>query len=152
MSRGINIYDLKNRKITDLINDKSYHFDNHYDTGIHKETRQNGSSVQFTKLRNRNTNFNPPHYGKSNIIQLRREFDVDTEEKKECNNAYPFLTKQQQNDTIPNVIIGRNASRTNDSSSISNGMANNNRGLIRTTQSEFIKSKVPMKQTSGNIY
>ena len=44
------------RKLHDLVNDTSYWKDDHHDTGIHKETRGLPESIQYAKMRNKNSN------------------------------------------------------------------------------------------------
>ena len=136
----------------DLANDTAHYYNSHHNTGINKDTRGDPSSIQYTKIRNRNSNFNPAFYGKSNVISLRKDMDPDWEEKKDCMNAYPTLSRAQQMESIPVAIIGRNGARLNDIKSIQHGVGGTDRSHIRLTANEFLASKRPMKQSSGVVF
>ena len=61
----------------------------HHDDYLPKlETRYGPASVQYTKIRNKNSSFNPTHYGMNPIVSLRPEMDKDKEEKQYCKNPY----------------------------------------------------------------
>jgi len=143
----------KSTRITpDLINDTSYWKDDHHDTGIHKETRGQPDTIQYTKIRNRNSNFNPAFYGKSNVIALRKDLDPDWDVKQDCLNQFPTLTRAQQMESIPIAVVGKNASKLTDPKNINAGLGNMNTSHIRLTANQFLASKVPMKQSSGVVF
>ena len=143
----------KSTRITpDLINDTSYWKDDHHNTGINKETRGQHDSIQYTKIRNRNSNFNPAFYGKSNVIELRKDLDPDWDVKQDCINQFPTLTRAQQMESIPIAVVGKNASKLTDPKNINAGLGNMNTSHIRLTANQFLASKVPMKQSSGMVF
>jgi len=140
------------RVLHDLVNDTSYWRDDHHDTGIHKETRKEHDTIQYTKIQTRNSNFNPEFYRKSNVIALGKDLDPDWDVKQDCLNQFPTLTRAQQMESMPIAVVGKNASKLTDPKNIRAGLGNMNTSHIRLTANQFLASKIPMKQSSGVVF
>lgn len=75
------------------VNTTKYYNNDHTKDNLPKlETRYDPPSIQYTKIRNKNSSFNPCHYGRSPLISLRPEMDKDTDEKQYCKNPYATQT------------------------------------------------------------
>jgi hypothetical protein len=135
-----------------LSNTKSfYEVDNHNTNFPSTTTRLLPSSIQYTSVRTRNSNFTRPFYGKTNTVPLRKDLDPDWDVKQECNNKYPSLSREQQMATIPVVMCWNNGTNMTDPKSVMNGLGNTDRSLNLLTANQFLANKPVMRQPNGII-
>lgn len=108
------------------------------------------SSRQYTKIRTKNTNYNPAFYGKPMNVVLRKDLDEDWDVKQDCYNPYPSLSREQV-DNMPNFTIGRNGTIKTDPKSIETRVGNRDRTGIQISKNQYLSTKTPMKQSSGFV-
>lgn len=115
-----------------LNNSKDYYNNNHIDDYLPKlDTRYGPASVQYTKIRNKNSSFNPTHYGMNPIVSLRPEMDKDKEEKQHCKNPYAIQT----------FHLYRNGEIKKHPDDVQKGIGNMDRSLIYSTPDKIAKVK-----------
>jgi len=109
------------------------------------------SSVQHTKVRTKNNNFNPAWYAKPMNQVLRKDLDEDWDVKQDCHNPFPSMTREEMMNTMPLVFAGRNGSRLTDPKAISQGIQSMDKRLNKLTPNMYLSAKQPMRQPSGFI-
>lgn len=108
------------------------------------------SSTQYTKIRTKNTNWNPPYYGNPQNTVLRRDLAEEWDVKQDCYNPYPALSRAEV-DNLPIFRIGRNGSILTDPKSIENNVATRNRTDIKISKNQYLQNKPKMKQPNGIV-
>lgn len=118
---------------------KYYNNDHITDYLPKKETRVDPASIQYTRIRNKNSSFNPTHYGRSPLVSLRPEMDKDKSEKQFCRNPYGTTT----------FNLYRNGDVRKHPDDVINGVGNMNKSLIISTPDKI--AKVKMYGPAGTI-
>ena len=115
-----------------LGNSTKYYNNDHKKDYVPKlETRVDPASVQYTKIRNKNSSFNPAHYGRSHLVSLRAEMDKDKFEKQFCRNPY----------TTQSFNLYRNGDVRKHPDDIMKGLGNMDKSLIISTPDKIAKVK-----------
>lgn len=110
---------------------KYYNNDHITDYLPKKESRVDPASVQYTRIRNKNSSFNPTHYGRSHLVSLRPELDKDKFEKQFCRNPYSITT----------FNLYRNGDVRKHPDDVRNGIGNMDKSLIISTPDKIAKVK-----------
>jgi hypothetical protein len=109
------------------------------------------SSVQYTKVRTKNSDFNKPFYGRKMNQILRKDLDPEWDVKQDCYNPFPAMTRAEMMQNVPMVFAGKNGSQLNDPKSIQQGTQSMDKRLTKLTPNQYLSTKQPMKQPSGVV-
>ena len=129
---------------TDYLNDRTYWYNLPVNRNMNFKEPVLPSSVQYTSTRIKNSDFNPPFYGKSSLENIRRDLDPDWEVKQ-------YTYRPSNMDSLVLGTCGRVSSRLTDPQSIQTGQGNMTRQIKLLTPEQFASVKTPMPQPSGKV-
>ena len=152
MARVNDIFTSKNRHLLDKTMDTHYWYNLPHNNYLKRHTPLNPSSLSYTQIRTKNSNFNPAFYAKPMNTILRTDLDEDWDVKQDCHNKYPSMSYAEMMNNVPLVSVGRNGSRLTDPKSISQGVASTDRTLNYMTPNNYLAIKQGMRQPSGMVY
>ena len=139
------------RPTQDFAMDSHYFYKLPHNNYLRRNEPLDHDSIQYTKIRTRNSNFNPAFYGRPMNKIVRKDLDPDWDVKQDCHNPYPSMSREEVMNNVPLVRAGRNGTHLTDPKSIMRGMQNTDKRLNKLTPNQYLSSKAPMKQPSGVV-
>lgn len=139
------------RPLQDNAMDYHYWYKLPHDNYLKRNEQLLPSSIQYTKISIKNSDFNKPFYGRKMNQILRKDLDPEWDCKQDCYNPFPAMTRAEMMQNVPMVFAGKNGSQLNDPKSILQGTQSMDKRLNKLTPNQYLNSKQPMKQPSGLV-